>query len=120
MSKDDFENFGFGDLGPAESGMLGRPGAGAQGLAGTEAVEEEAPAGKKRKKEKKKKEKAPREERKERKPREPGDGEGIVARLGKASPYGVMLAASLGMILVAILCLLAELARYGFSIRVPT
>ena len=112
MSKDDFENFGFGDLGPAESGLLGPPGAGAEGLAGAEAVEQEAPAGRKRKKEKRKK--APREERR---PREPGEGGGILARLGKASPYGVMLAASLGMILVAILCLLAELARYGFSIR---
>jgi len=112
VSKDEFENFGFGDLGPAESGMLGQPGAGAEGLAGTEAVEEEAPAGKKRKKEKKK-EKAPR---KERKPREPGEGGGVLAGLSKASPYTVMLAASLGIILVAILCLLAELARYGFSI----
>jgi len=114
VSKDDFENFGLGDLGPVDSEMLGPPGAAApaaEGLAGTEAVEQEAPAGRKRKKEKKK---APREERK---PREPGEGGGILARLGKASPYGVMLAASLGMILVAILCLLAELARYGFSIR---
>lgn len=109
MSKDDFENFGLGDLGPVESGMLGPPAAAAEGLAGTEAVDEEAPAGRKRKEKKK----APREERK---PHEPGEGDGVLAKLSKASPYTVMLAASLGMILVAILCLLAELARYQFSI----
>ena len=111
MSKDEFENFGLGNLGPLDSEALGPPGPGGPAA---EAAEEESPAGKKREREEKKRE--PRE----RRSREPGEAEPLLARLSKASPYTVMLAASLAMIVVAIFCLLAELARYGFSVHAPT
>ena len=115
MSKGSGGNLDFGDLDPLSPDMFGPlgPAVGSPGPldadAPPEAVEE-APADRRKKKEKKKR------RRKERKTRGPGEGGGLLANLRQASPYNVILAASLGMILVAILCLVIELYRYGFSI----
>ncbi len=43
-------------------------------------------------------------------------GPSLVERIKHASPYNVMLVASLAMIFVAIVCLGLELYRYDFSI----
>lgn len=56
-----------------------------------------------------------RSERKERGPRAEG-GESWLGKLQQASPYNVMLAVSLAMMVIATACLVLELWRYGFSI----
>ncbi len=56
-----------------------------------------------------------RRERKERGPRAES-GESWVERLQKASPFNVMLAVSLAMMVIATACLALEWWRYGFSI----
>ncbi len=60
----------------------------------------------------------PKRGRKERKEREQrGErGESWLDRLQKASPFNVMLAVSLGMMVIATLCLLLELWRYGLNV----
>lgn len=57
-------------------------------------------------------------ERKERKERRPRDesGESWTSKLQKASPFNVMLAVSLAMLVIATLCLVLELWRYGFNV----
>jgi hypothetical protein len=122
VSKGDSDDLGgLGDLNalnPLESDLLapldshaGAPAESPPAAPPAALATETADDSKKKKKERKK----DRNERKERAPRG-GDGEPLVQRLKTASPYTVMLAVSLAVIIAANLCLIWEWYQYGFSI----
>jgi len=63
-----------------------------------------------------KKKKKPAKRKKEKKATA-GDGAGVLQRIGKASPYTVMLGLSLIALVIAVICLVMELARFNYDFK---
>lgn len=73
--------------------------------------EDEAPAAE----DGKTKKKAPKRKKEKKEPA--GDGQGVFQRLGKTSPYTVMLGLSVIALVIAVVCLVMELAQFNYDVK---